>query len=265
MKIKYTLILGMLVFFSCKKQLDRTDLNSIAEYTIDYILNKDVESILKLTNHNNGQNEIEILLNKTGYAGLDNINRAMNIKFIRYEIKDNTMSLRGSYYKAPIIQYFFEIDNDYYQIIGKLFSDNRQYHYTSLNLKNLTYNCEYLKHGVYIPEQIILSQGYWFISTDKRSFKSFTIRGKNNTQNSIEELKFTLQLKNKSGVELFNKTINHKANILPDETFDISIPELTNYFVGFDISKSTFDFNTEVLSVEPKPLDDSCELLQHLK
>ena len=75
---------------------------------------------------------------------------------------------------------------------------------------------------------------------------------------------FKLRMKSSAGKEFLSKTLIKKVIVNSGDTFDIKISELSNHFVGFKLSKETFSFSIEVLSVLPKPLGESCIIIEEL-
>lgn len=263
MKHLLTLLIIMLII-SCKPELDKTDINSIAEYTIDYLENKKLNSILSLMEPIDSTNllkKAQIRSRLSPIEALFDINELniINHKVIREHFQD-----AGITYAFDEVIIFIEANGDIYKFRGITDKKEGKLYYSYVNLSNLTLDCDDYNTKPYQPQNIQMDKAYWLLSNDRKSFKEFHIKGKNRSDNQVEELQFRLKLKKTSGEEFFSKTIIRNMTIMPEDTFEIDVNELNDFFVGYILSNKTFKFNIEILSVLPKPPNTDCELLEEL-
>jgi len=255
------ILLGILMT-SCKPELDRTDLNSIKIFTKHYIETRDYESLLNLTNYKT-LDTIEKLIFKSNSRDLKKcLFNTQNIKYLKTDIENNQVESLEDIYESRGVNYYFEGDGEIYQIKTFVNKVNGELFYKSIICNNLSFDCLISKNQRYVPTNVSLSQGYWLASKDKKSFIEFNLKGQNKSLYKIEEIEFKLRMESLTGDEFLSKTIKKKVIIMPGDTFDIKINELKNHFVGFILSKETFSFSTEILSISPKPTNESCQIIE---
>lgn len=266
--MKNTLFLIMIITLSsCGKQIDRADINSVAKHAMEHLVEKNSDAIKRLRNYEEEEldtfGRLAYLANNMELE--EDLFGAKNIKPIKYEIKKNNIKVEGRTLRSSIIYFYLEADNDLFQVKAITNRDKEELYFASFDVSNITLDCKEYKESDYRPLSLIMDKAYWLVSNDRKYFKEFNLRGKNRSDYKVEEISFRIRLEKTNGREFISKTIKRKINIEQGDTFEININELDNYFAGFSLSKNTFSFTTELISVLPKPIDRSCELIERLK
>lgn len=259
------LLLTIITLFSCNPELDRSNIDSIVNYTKKHIKDKDYQSLLNLTTYEREDELGKIIMETTPSVFNEEKFIYENLQLISDSIKVSNHYVDGKREEFKTIIIYFKLNQDIYRFNGVLEKIGLEYFYNSLFTKNLTASCIESKNTRNTPANVYLNEAYWLVSNDRKSFKEFNLRGRNKSDYLINQITFRLNIRRVDKSEFFSKTLTINQTILPGDSFEVKVRELDNYFTGFLLSKDTFSFNTELVEVLPKKENESCQILNTLK
>ena len=241
---------------SCKNSIDRTDVYSVGDAIHRSFAQKDTSIINQFYNQEK---------NKWSEHYIEEMNELITPKLKYIKIDTTTTWIDG--FLHSYIRIFYLIDSSYYEVIARYDRDSL-INVKSLFFDNITEGCEFSKSIPYCPSNKIKFKSIsWHYNY--KTFTDATIEIQNNTGIDIDYIKFRVKLYNGSNSwnrELFfNQTVVYNEKIFKDDIVRINVPSLTNFYTGFYINNNNISFNAELIEILPKPIPESCELIEQLK
>lgn len=257
---KITILLIGFLAFSCQKEIDKRNPLSVAE-TLNKSLIKDDSLMLKDLFYKDMQD-----ISNYTKSSLKSIN-----KLLKKDIKNKYFdTLTNRVYNSKYIELNYDIDNQYYGVRAYYNLDSLGLiNLENISLFNYSEICEDFNKSPYKPYY-----GIEFKSLKWRSnystFKSVGLQVKNYLGQDIDYIKFRLKIRQgknsiSSEDEIFNRTIEYNEKIYDGDLIYIEIIDLKDYYAGFNITKNSFNFDTELLEIRPKPESEDCVKIEELK
>ena len=283
--MKKTIFLILFIVLSCNRSLDQTDIDSVSRHTIQLLNSGNLQALEAISEIDSLDSNLGRGVKSNLQRHIDKLSSTKNLDIIDYKIYKQKKKYKDIYGKVvgedsvstEYINYYFKIDTIYYEMHTSLKKKGRLYYYNSLIINNLNDECDFgrsLQEMIFqtgIDSSIKFKSIYWRPSFNKDAFKEFHIRGYNSSKYAIQSISFKLVLyRTDINEKFFSKTITEKIKVEPDNSFQIEIDELKDYFTGFKINKNSLSWTTEIVNAVPankfkiKP-ERSCNLLDSLR
>ncbi len=256
MKYKLLSLLVFTMLLSCKKDLNRKDLKSLAEYGQYYIEGNLFSDFLELTNHYHTRTRLENFMKANYWPRFD------DTIFSSTKIEVLDFVIRGSH---QVVYYLFS-DDEVKEVVFDIGENENGYFFTEYLVNNLTWECKAFNnlHLDKYANPIVL-KGVNFLPSDNRKVTYFEF--KNQGDVVVKDFEGFVKISdNRNGKLLLDKFLTFRTSISPMEISTYPSYELDNHFyeiVDFDDSYLNVSFVVTKYSPSPKKL--SCDKIKSLE
>lgn len=265
-KLLYLTIILFLSACNHKDELTREDIKSIPEYLIQTIQNRDTIGFLKLFDFHLDPNITDSVAVKN--LNLKNFGIAYETfknKKIEYIDCDTLDGLEGGeIIDNESFNSYVKVDDTYYKLRLTHHTAKKENYFLLFYLVNLSVECEMIKNKPYQPSSRTLFTHLNWDTYNSSVFNTVNVVFNNLTEYDIKKIKFRLTIENPEKV-VFKRTIISEDPIYKGDINGVSVNELRGVNAGFLLNEGNFDWNIEVLEVEPKPEINPCAKMEHLK
>ena len=111
------------------------------------------------------------------------------------------------------------------------------------------------KKQPYRPLRLFIGKSTWTYYKDRKStFADFDIKVTNNTQFYVKSVKFRISISTDSQGKVFSRIYDRNVELLPSEIKQLRIPDLSNFYLGEDVTTHLEKWNItcELLEAYPK-------------
>jgi hypothetical protein len=251
----YVYILTVALLISCEDEIVYSNPINVAEHFNESIKTGDTLLYKKVFDFSKEQALPKFL--KESFFKASKLYNSKKLKLIKI---DTTFSIVSGEGMKTLSLVYKDVKKDIY-LVELPYRDNYEYLPPTDIFTNLSRACEDYQISDYIPTGI---RFYEFTHSRKMSdpftFYFPSVKIYNNTKHSIEYLKCRMIIKNYQGDILFSQTfvINE-----PISSYVLKITDLDGISIGVDLTKSTYEYDFEVLNVEPKPESYDCKALEY--
>ena len=260
----YIISISFLVSCNQKPELDRKDVKSIPEYLINTIQTRDTLSFLKLFDYTlepNISNPMAMKdLNLKSFGQAYETFRDKKVEYIAYDTKDGLEG--GQIIDDSSLNIYVKANETFYKLRLTHHTAKDENYFLAFYLINLSSECDLIKYKPYKP--ITLFPHLNWDSFNGYVFNNVNVVFNNLTLYDIEKIKFRLTIENPDKI-VFKQTIISEEPIYKGDIKGIGIKELRGVNAGFLLKKGNFDWNIEILEVEPKPKINPCAKIESLK
>ena len=274
MKLKFLLAIITLGFFSCqsKIELNKYDFDSVKDYALNAIKEKDSTSFMKLfdlsspefklSRFSSNPTSIKKIVSENFIKAYKTIENS-KIEFIKYDFSD---ALFGGeiiddssfiiYIKSKEIFYRlrFPTYNDYNKDANSL---------VLFYFENLSNECADFKNKPHIPTMLMKKELLWN-NMEKKRFDIVALKLQNLTEYNIEKVQYRISITRKSDSELiFMKTLESEVSINKGDMGNMIIKGLKDVYLGEKLT-GNFSWSVEILDVLPKPAQNPCKKIENI-
>lgn len=260
MKKIYVYLIGILTLSSCQYQVDNSDILKVGEAINESFIKKD--SLILKQVYQYQMDSISADQKKQIAEISDFFDEGMK------PIKVDTSSI----WFFKILDLFYQKNSKFYRLRAFYHQDtiNNNYYIDELSFSDLNQECEDYKNEPYNPKSDIdFKRIIWDIDYYGKTFKSGVVELQNNTDQDITFIKFRVILMHGDSrwkAKFFlNQTVESYKPIYQGDIVRIEIPEMENYYAGFEIKQDKILFDPELLEVKPKPESYSCKKVEELR
>ena len=111
-----------------------------------------------------------------------------------------------------------------------------------------------LQNKPYSPWNLSVGKATWmYYDEDKKTFSNFKVKISNNTKFYVKTVKFRVSISTDGQGKVFSKTYNKSVFLEPGDVKTIPITELSNFYVGEDVSnQDNWDIDSDLIDAYPK-------------
>ena len=260
-------IISLLILASCSKKvkLDRNEVKSVSEYLIQTIQNRDTLSFLKLFDYELDPKFTDSIplknLNLESFGSAYETFKGKDVKFISYNTKDGLAG--GEIIDDKSLNIYVKVDESFYKLRLTHHTAKKENYFLLFDINDLSSECESIKDKPFSPSRAMLSKRLNWESLNGNVFYNVNAVFTNFLPYDIEKIKFRLTIENSEKIILKQTFISEKP-IYEGDISAIPIEDLNGVYAGFSLERGNFDWNIEVLEVEPKPEFNPCARIQTL-
>ncbi|RDK82763.1 hypothetical protein [Marinirhabdus gelatinilytica] len=262
----YIISITFLVSCNQKPELNRKDVKSVPEYLINAIQTKDTLSFLKLFDYTLDPNISDSLavknLNLRNFGQAYETFKDQEVEYIAYDTKDGLEG--GQIIDDSSLNIYVKVNEIFYKLRLTHHTAKDENYFLIFYLNNLSSECDLIKDKPYQPSSMALFPNLNWDSFNGYVFNNVNAVFNNLTEYDIEKIKFRLTIENSEKI-VFKQTIISEEPIYKGDIKGINIEELRGVNAGFLLKRGNFDWDIEVLEVEPKPEINPCAKIESLK
>jgi hypothetical protein len=268
MKKQLLFIISIIIFTSCdkKNELNREDVNSIPEYLIQTIKNRDTSSFLKLFDYQLDPNITDSLaiknMNLRNFSLAYETFKGKKVEYLEFDTLDGLEG--GEIIDNTSLNTYVKVDNTYYKLRLTHHTAKKENYFLLFYLIDLSSECNTILDKPYQPSSGILFSHLNWDTYNDYIFNNVNAVFNNLTEYDIKKIKFRLTIENSDKI-LFKQTIISEEPIYKGDVKGVTLSELRGVNAGFLLREGNFDWKIEVLEVEPKPEINPCAKIEHLK
>jgi len=269
------LLLFTISLTSCnsQNQLNKYDLDSVKDYALKAIKEKDSVSFMNLfdlkstefkaSNYGAGASQIQNVIStnfKKAYKTFGN----SKIEFLKYDFSD---ALNGGQIidKGSFI-IFVKTNGNIYRLRFPTYNEKNK-DATSLMafyFENISNECIDFKSNPYKPTMLRKKELLWN-NSDSDRFDVVALRLYNLTPYKIENVKYRITISRKSDdAMIYMKTLESNVSINEGDVGEMIIEGLKGTHLGEKINEDNFDWSVDILDVMPKPSENPCKKIELL-
>lgn len=268
--MKKLLLQVILLSFICscsnKIELNRQDVKSVPEYLIQTIQNRDTLNFLKLFDYKLDPSITDSTavknLNLRNFGNAYEIFKNKKVEYVDFDTLDGLEG--GQIIDDTSLNTYVKVDDTYYKLRLTHHTAKKENYFLVFYVLDLSSECEMIKDKPYQPDSFTLFPHLNWDSFNGYVFNNVNAVFNNLTEYDIKKIKFRLTIENPEKI-VFKQTIISEEPIYKGDIKGISINELRGVNAGFLLKEGNFDWNIEVLEVEPKPEINPCAKIEQLK
>jgi len=275
MKLKILFIIITIGFISCqpKIELNKYDFNSVKDYALNCIKQKDSLSFMRLfdfnspnfkaSNYGSGSEQIKQLILKN-FSKASKIFENSEIEFIKYDFSDALNG--GEIIDDSSFIIYVKSKEIYYRLRFPTYNDNNGDANSLMvfYIENLSKECEEFKSNTYTPTMLMKKELLWN-NMDSKRFDVVALRLYNLTPYEIERVKYRISIsRNSDEALIFMKTLESDIKISNGDVGDMIIDGLKNVYLGEKLTNENFNWSVEILDVTPKPSKNPCLKIENI-
>lgn len=265
---------GLIIFTSCQKELDRSDLNQVSVALVKALNGGDTAMLRVIFDRSLDRQSLIPIEQKGGAYGVQELSYSLinQLKGKQMKLQSVTKldgnlvelitSQRDGFYS---IRFFYRVR----EASGEDGAENvKKVKILFDSFADLNLVCKNYQDMPWKPDYIFYSfdKIEWSINTyNNRIIKDFILHLTNSHPTiDYNYLKFRLTLTSSDGEVFFNKTIESNEKIYRGDLSTVSIPDLDQFYGPVPMLSKNFTWKAELIEAGPKPPFDFCLKLEEL-